>query len=135
MVYMERIGLFWTRDNRSRVLVPWGGLLLFSLAVTSRRPVACTCTLNRADDYRPRDSTGQATVHYPCGKYVHTTHTRAHIHTLAEGAGGVRRGGRGGEETVDRADFDGASRGEVRIEWLTLCPPGDPMDLKPMDAV
>lgn len=44
-------------------------------------------------------------------------------------------GEEGREETVDRADFDGASRGEVRIEWLTLCPPADPMDLKPMDAV
>lgn len=54
-----------------------------------------------------------------------------HIHTLAQGDGGVR-GGRG---LVDRADFDGASRGEVRIEWLTLCPPADPMDLEPMDAV
>lgn len=69
------------------------------------------------------------------------THTYS-LHALAEGAGGVRgRGGEGrgegrrGQETVDRADFDGASRAEGQIEWLTLCPPADPMDLKPMDAV
>lgn len=75
-------------------------------------------------------------MHYPCGKYVHTTHTRAHTYILWPRELEVSEGGgRGGEETVDRADFDGASRGEVRIEWLTLCPPGDPMDLKPMDAV
>lgn len=57
-------------------------------------------------------------------------------HTFGRGSWRCERGGEEGrEETVDRADFDGASRGEVRIEWLTLCPPADPMDLKPMDAV
>lgn len=76
-------------------------------------------------------------------RVVRTYYTHAHMHTyfyilwpreleVSEGGPGE---GRGGEETVDRADFDGASRGEVRVEWLTLCPPGDPMDLKPMDAV
>lgn len=67
--------------------------------------------------------------------YLHATYLPTYSYTLAEGAGGVRGEGRRAEETVDRADFDGASRGEVRIEWLTLCPPADPMDLKPMDAV
>lgn len=127
----------WTREIRSRVLVPWGGLFLFFLG--SHHPSSCrlrACTLNGADYCRPRDMAAQDRPR--CDTHAGSTYftylLTYSIHTLAEGDGGVRGGG-GERRHVDRADFDGASRGEVRIEWLTLCPPADPMDRKPMDAV
>lgn len=141
MVYMQRIGLFWTRENRSRVLVPWDGVALVLLG--GHQPSSCRLHMYILNGGQTTVDlgTGQAqdrlwcNTHAPCGQYVSTCYLPTYSHTLAEGAGGVRGEGRRPEETVDRADFDGASRGEVRIEWLTLCPPADPMDLKPMDAV
>lgn len=114
-----------------------GWLFLFFLG--GHHPSSCRlrpCTSNGADYCRPRDMAAQdrprCDIH--AGGTYSTYSPTYTIHALAEGDGGVRGGG-GERRHVDRADFDGASRGEVRIEWLTLCPPADPMDRKPMDAV